>query len=448
MLLLLLCGERTALEVGEHLLVNCTRTSLVQLCRTHPGIRTVVMAHYPSVARMGYISEKRRRNWLGMMFEIRIGGPGHNIISRLNRISVGRVCSAHRDLNAAARTHRVTRTQLIAGENGCSCFAQMVGRELAAEAALACNHARLKLMLARWRQRSEQSEPRQRKGKRSMGGKRAKQGGQGRRDRRDRPWSFGTWNVQGLNQHTLMMLLASGPEETTEKAGPVDTWCCSNDILGITEMHAAEKHQRWAENSGGRFICPALPGEGDPADVAGLILSLRARKALLTSKGEKGGRVTWARIGGECKGQDIFVVATYIPHRARKQSPFQDETIAQLAAVLRKETKAGDQIILLGDFNARLARGKAKGVGGKGLVGAYTPHAREDGGGRLLRELMEEFGLFAPQTFFKPARHGGDRKGFGGATYVMEKRSTAELQRLGLDPQPPAIIDYVLCPVR
>ena len=108
-----------------------------------------------------------------------------------------------------------------------------------------------------------------------------------------------------------------------------------------------------------------------------------------------------------------------------------------------------DQVILLSDFNGRLARGVAKGVlGTDNRVGAYTPHAREDKGGQLLRELMEEFGLFAPQTFFQPAKHGGDRKGFGGATYVMEKRSKAELERLGMDAQPPALIDMVLCPER
>ena len=48
------------------------------------------------------------------------------------------------------------------------------------------------------------------------------------------------------------------------------------------------------------------------------------------------------------------------------------------------------------------------------------------------REIMEEFDLFAPQTFFQPERHGGDRKGFGNGTYIMEKRSKAELRRLGM----------------
>jgi hypothetical protein len=41
-----------------------------------------------------------------------------------------------------------------------------------------------------------------------------------------------------------------------------------------------EKHQRWAEESGGRFACSALPGEKDPAGGAGLILSVGAVRAL------------------------------------------------------------------------------------------------------------------------------------------------------------------------
>eukprot|EP01052_Picozoa_sp_SAG31_P023928 SAG31_NODE_2003_length_6688_cov_2.812415_7_plen_101_part_00 len=57
----------------------------------------------------------------------------------------------------------------------------------------------------------------------------------------------------------------------------------------------------------------------------------------------------------------------------------------------------------------------SKGVMASGQTGAYTPHATEDEGGKLMREIMEEFGLFAPQTFFQPQRQGGDHKGFGNA---------------------------------
>eukprot|EP01050_Picozoa_sp_SAG11_P041001 SAG11_NODE_18134_length_499_cov_0.770000_1_plen_131_part_10 len=130
----------------------------------------------------------------------------------------------------------------------------------------------------------------------------------------------------------------------------------------------------------------------------------------------------WARIAGEFKGADYFALAVYVPHHAKKAPPFQEETMEAVADALRRLTKPGDQIFLMGDFNGRLARGKAKGVMGGGRTGAYTPHTREDAGGRMLREIMEEFDLFAPQTFFKPERHRGDRKGFGNGTYIMEKR--------------------------
>jgi hypothetical protein len=39
--------------------------------------------------------------------------------------------------------------------------------------------------------------------------------------------------------------------------------------------------------------------------------------------------------------------------------------------------------------------------------------------------------------------HRGKQQ-LGNATYVMEKRSTAELRRLGIKPQPVAMIDYIL----
>jgi hypothetical protein len=45
-------------------------------------------------------------------------------------------------------------------------------------------------------------------------------------------------------------------------------------------LHADDKHQRWAEESGGRFTCSALPGQKDPAGGVRLILSVGAVSAL------------------------------------------------------------------------------------------------------------------------------------------------------------------------
>ena len=111
----------------------------------------------------------------------------------------------------------------------------------------------------------------------------------------------------------------------------------------------------------------------------------------------------------------------------------------KLECLLRKIRKKGDCVVLMGDFNGRLARGKPR---SKGRVGQFTPHGKADQLGLRLTALMEEFDLFAPQTFF-PSTKQACRQ-LGNATYVMEKRSAAELRRLGIKPQPAAMIDYVL----
>eukprot|EP01050_Picozoa_sp_SAG11_P020357 SAG11_NODE_3416_length_2461_cov_24.168925_1_plen_104_part_00 len=67
-----------------------------------------------------------------------------------------------------------------------------------------------------------------------------------------------------------MMLLADAPEDADERRRAVDTWHCG-DVVGITELHTRAKHQLWAEDTGGRFICSKLPEKDDPAGGAGLI---------------------------------------------------------------------------------------------------------------------------------------------------------------------------------
>ena len=78
------------------------------------------------------------------------------------------------------------------------------------------------------------------------------------------PLVLSTLNVQGLSEQMLRMLLANGPEEADNRNRSMSTWLNGN-VVGITELHARDKHQRWAEESGGRFLCSALPDEKDPA---------------------------------------------------------------------------------------------------------------------------------------------------------------------------------------
>eukprot|EP01050_Picozoa_sp_SAG11_P019159 SAG11_NODE_3011_length_2766_cov_2.386577_1_plen_177_part_00 len=137
MLLWLLCSEHIGIEiaVSEQILIYCARKTLAQLCMTHPDIRAMVLSDKPSVARLEYMA--RHGSWLNMLSDTVLGGPGHNIVTRLNRITIGRLCCAHSKLDVAARTHQVTRAQLVAREYGCNWFDQMAKRELAAEAVLA-----------------------------------------------------------------------------------------------------------------------------------------------------------------------------------------------------------------------------------------------------------------------------------------------------------------------
>ena len=88
--------------------------------------------------------------------------------------------------------------------------------------------------------------------------------------------------------------------------------------------------------------------------------------------------------------------------------------------------KAQDTVIVMGDFNGRLGRQC------NSQVGKYCIHPREDEGGKLLMETMDEFDLDAVSTRFRYKRSSK----FGNATYIMD--------RSGESGQPPAQIDYIL----
>ena len=113
-------------------------------------------------------------------------------------------------------------------------------------------------------------------------------------------------------------------------------------------------------------------------------------------------------------------------------------------------------LVLMGDFNGRLQRGAGADGTGKPRVGAYTPHRITDKSGARLLDLMREFDLFAPQTFFKSSKKS--KRGTGNATYVMEKQLPETLDRHGSTskrgrwkpskPQAPALIDMILMPAR
>ena len=68
----------------------------------------------------------------------------------------------------------------------------------------------------------------------------------------------------------------------------------------------------------------------------------------------EGGRVIWARLKGAF--HDLLVVNAYVPHRGRKAPPFMEDTMDQVADLVREKRKATDCVIVMGDMNGRLQR--------------------------------------------------------------------------------------------
>ena len=66
--------------------------------------------------------------------------------------------------------------------------------------------------------------------------------------------------------------------------------------------------------------------------------------------GSEGERVCYVRIKGPVK--NIFIIAVYLPHRARV-APCQDDTLKDVENVLCRVPQ-GDCICIMGDFNEQL----------------------------------------------------------------------------------------------
>ena len=87
----------------------------------------------------------------------------------------------------------------------------------------------------------------------------------------------------------------------------------------------------------------------DRAAGVGILLSQAAEQKVL-SFGSTGERVCFVRLEGPVC--NLFIVATYLPHRGRV-NPNQDDTIADLHEALKKALP-NDCIVLLGDLNEQL----------------------------------------------------------------------------------------------
>ena len=126
---------------------------------------------------------------------------------------------------------------------------------------------------------------------------------------------------------------------------------------------------------------------------------------------------------------NFFIIAVYVPHEG-VVCPNQVQILDDLRQALATLPGKHDCVVVMGDFNVKLPRGK------KNLTGNFCMHANASAGGTELLEIMSDHCLTAVSTFFKPSK----KATFGNATY--HKPETEGRKRvLGQ-------IDYVLVSMR
>ena len=144
---------------------------------------------------------------------------------------------------------------------------------------------------------------------------------------------------------------------------------------------------------------PSFPG--DVASGVGILLSERAQSQYMRH-GSPCERITWVRLKGPVT--NLFVIAVYVPHRARVE-PCQQDTLRSLIELLKQVPK-NDCVVLLGDFNEQLS-GNTEMLTGKWAFGNKSANADE------ILNIMRLFNLFAVSTKFQP------KKNSSSATYAF-----------------------------
>jgi exonuclease III len=210
-----------------------------------------------------------------------------------------------------------------------------------------------------------------------------------------------TWNTLGYATRTRHIVQA-----------------LKQDVIALTECVGVHKH------AGSDLLVGDPPTDGDPSGVSAIHLSKRAQRMVINS-GHKGSRLVWVRLAGLFCNQ--FIVSAYIPHKARKQAPFREDTLEELQELLTSEAMKGDCVIVMGDMNSKLARNQ------RGVTGKYCMHPRADEGGERLAEIMQTHNLFAASTYFCPQKSAP----LGQATYITKSDKTVVSQ-----------IDYMLVSTR
>ena len=198
---------------------------------------------------------------------------------------------------------------------------------------------------------------------------------------------FGNWNCGGLSKLKKNLVCD-----------------LDYDIVCLTETHG------WRD-SDPCAIYSDTPSKRDPWSGVALQLSRRLSKYVIRHD-FVGSRIVYCRLRGlTC---NYFVIGIYIPQKQRK-CPDQDDTYNQLEALL-STIGHRDCIILMGDFNSRLARDTPK------RVGHWSIHVRSDNGGDRLLDIMNRFELRCVSTYFQPRRKHTN------ATYMNKQPGKAPSQ--------------------
>ena len=143
---------------------------------------------------------------------------------------------------------------------------------------------------------------------------------------------------------------------------------------------------------------------------SGVALMISDRMARsLTYSGNVSSQILLARFRG--RYTNLTVIVVYMPTSVRS-NPSQEDTYKDLHQVLNQISKH-DAVILMGDFNAKLARGP------DAHVGRWCIHTRANVGGQRLRSVLEDYDLFAVSTGAQPTR------GKTNATYMNRDQTRA-----------------------
>ena len=192
--------------------------------------------------------------------------------------------------------------------------------------------------------------------------------------------SVATWNTRTLTPERFEYCQSLG----YDILAVTELWRQAHSCLtGTTSFipSVAQKDEK------GDLIFP-----NDPASGVGILLSERAQQKYL-KHGSPCERIAWVRLKGPAT--NLFVIAAYIPHRARVD-PCQKDTLDSLQNLLKQVPK-NDCIILLGDFNEQLPK-SVPDLTGKWAYGEASPNAES------LLSIMSMFNLYAANTGFQPKK--------------------------------------------